>query len=85
MSPSTSMQLTRISNFFPRDRASRRLPHPGEEPQGAPRPRYTHVHCDNVTHTIREYLLYKYIEHTTSTQNRLDSSPSHTVKKQSSF
>ena len=49
------------------DRASRRLPHPGEEPQGAPRPRYTHVHRDNVTHTTREYLLYKYIEHTTST------------------
>ena len=42
------------------------------------------MHCDNVTHTIREYLLYKYIEHTTSIQNRLDSSPSHTVKKQSS-
>ena len=47
------------------------------EPQAAPPWRgtpgraaaalHTHVHCDNVTHTTREYLLYKYIEHTTST------------------
>jgi hypothetical protein len=43
------------------------------------------VHRDNVTHTTREYLLYKYIEHMTSIQTRLDPSPSHTVKKQSSF